>query len=967
MSSAEESEPATNRPRRKSRRTRACDMCRRRKVRCDGNEAPSGVCTNCVTLKFKCTYVQSAPKRPLDPGYVESLEEQVTEMRSLLDKYRRLYPGSESSGRLNSLTTAGASFTVDRSMSPQSAPELETTGSPYSLTSTISAQSAQRGLPLSSIASPALTDDEPDFEPSDNEVEFRERMIKPFYRSPLFPGKDSFQGKSSTMMFMRAALNTKLEYIGAGQPEYLQGLKDGGKAVADGFSQISINADEGKGKGREKEAEALLGWRTLSNATWTDHPWILRTVNKPPVLFEFPPSDLLEHLLSVYFSNMNSFSPVFHQPTIQRDIQDGLHYSDENFASVILLICAVASRKSEDPRVLLAEERIKNDRIRKGKSLDPTEKHPTYHSAGWQWFEQVQKTRPGISFRPGTLYDMQVAYLVAYYTVEASTSWHGVGYGLRIAQMIGAHRKKSYGTKPTVEGELRKRVFWALVLHDRLHSSVFGRACSIHDEDFDLDLPIACDDEYWVHPDPEQAFKQPKDKPSKVAYFNCMLRLSQIHAYALRTIYSINKSKALLGLVGPDGQQRVVAQIDSALNRWLDSIPEHLRWDPKMEDGLFFKQSVHLHASYYNVCIVVHRPFIPLPGNPSFQSLPSLTICTNAARSCIKLVDEEYRRTGEASEQHSIFMSAIVLLLNIWSEKKAISSPEVAEEIQLVRRVMEMVKTSETKSNGSAKIWEALHNLILMSEQTGPEQHPAGSKRQRDSEPTAVQSDFLHADPSIGEREIAGSKRAHLFQQKRRSQPGTSQSDSGLSGELSTMPPQLSTEGQHPTPDSSWNFDPSYGTYDLHSMSSFASAPGIMPPSEDVTMQPPIDPIVEALLSMLSPAQYQQAQVTTPNIDEPMSQNPGNFVDGSLWNDSTFGTSFQRDTTDGFSGKNFDPVIAQLDGSTSSGTTLGYDPSTTWSSAPSGFAWEDWEPYLANFRQEGEDTSGAERRDTHQQ
>ena len=39
-------------------------------------------------------------------------------------------------------------------------------------------------------------------------------------------------------------------------------------------------------------------------------------------------------------------------------------------------------------------------------------------------------------------------------------AWHGAGYGIRVAQMMGAHRKKSYGTEPTVEGELRKRAFW---------------------------------------------------------------------------------------------------------------------------------------------------------------------------------------------------------------------------------------------------------------------------------------------------------------------------------------------------------------------------------------------------------------------------------------------------------------------------------------------------------------------------
>lgn len=55
---------------------------------------------------------------------------------------------------------------------------------------------------------------------------------------------------------------------------------------------------------------------------------------------------------------------------------------------------------------------------------------------------------------------------------------------------------------------------------------------------FDLDLPIECDDEYWENPDPELAFKQPSGKPPVVAYFNTYLKLSQVLAFALRTIVS---------------------------------------------------------------------------------------------------------------------------------------------------------------------------------------------------------------------------------------------------------------------------------------------------------------------------------------------------------------------------------------------------------------------------------------------
>ena len=56
---------------------------------------------------------------------------------------------------------------------------------------------------------------------------------------------------------------------------------------------------------------------------------------------------------------------------------------------------------------------------------------------------------------------------------------------------------------------------------------------------FDLDLPIECDDEYWVQSDPSLNFVQPEGKPSVVAFFNSFLRLNQIQAFAIRTLACI--------------------------------------------------------------------------------------------------------------------------------------------------------------------------------------------------------------------------------------------------------------------------------------------------------------------------------------------------------------------------------------------------------------------------------------------
>ena len=87
-------------------------------------------------------------------------------------------------------------------------------------------------------------------------------------------------------------------------------------------------------------------------------------------------------------------------------------------------------------------------------------------------------------------------------------------------------------------------------------------------------------------------FKQPAGKPSKITAFVCTLRLGQILAFAMRTIvstsayiyrhethvlsqYSTNKSRGQPGQSDQQWEQGVVADLDSALNKWSDSLPSH--------------------------------------------------------------------------------------------------------------------------------------------------------------------------------------------------------------------------------------------------------------------------------------------------------------------------------------------------------------------------------------------------------
>jgi hypothetical protein len=170
---------------------------------------------------------------------------------------------------------------------------------------------------------------------------------------------------------------------------------------------------------------------------------------------------------------------------------------------------------------------------------------------------------------------------------------------------------------------------------------------------FDLDYPIECDDEYWETSDPEQAFKQPPGKPCKVSCFIWSIRLAELLGFALRTLYATKKSKMLIGLIGNEWESQVVAELDSSMNKWKDSLPHFretvvfdlnlraqlyfsVRWNPANPDATFLCQSVALHTYFYHLQIQIHRPFLM---KRSALSLTSLAMCTNAARSIAHVLE----------------------------------------------------------------------------------------------------------------------------------------------------------------------------------------------------------------------------------------------------------------------------------------------------------------------------------------
>ena len=102
--------------------------------------------------------------------------------------------------------------------------------------------------------------------------------------------------------------------------------------------------------------------------------WEATAAAQPPMTtILWPPDDLLDLLVNLYFSENSQLFPILHRPSFERSLKAGLHKTDVDFAKLVLALCALASQFCDDPRVFLQDDQDDID----------------WSSAGWKYFSQL--------------------------------------------------------------------------------------------------------------------------------------------------------------------------------------------------------------------------------------------------------------------------------------------------------------------------------------------------------------------------------------------------------------------------------------------------------------------------------------------------------------------------------------------------------------------------------------------------
>ncbi|BGO90063.1 hypothetical protein NBRC10512_003597 [Rhodotorula toruloides] len=546
---------------RQNRIVRACDNCRRRKIRCDamgGATGPEGAtaeqpCTLCASQGVPCTFEQRPQKRAPPKGYVESLERRLEAMEGLLS-----------------------------SLSKQDGPPSSTVPKTSAPAAVAPRPSDYGGLAATDTASSSRAPSPP---PTD---------------------LDAIQGLSERLDDLVIEAD---RYVGRGSGFHL---------VQSVHDYVSLPLDTSK-------------TTALVDTLLTDQH------DRFHSLVTMPPTELCEQLVEAFFAQHSGvLSVLIHRKYFEECVMRGMVRTDKGFRSLYYAVCAVGARYVDDPRLLPPP------------SVAAAFPGQARLASGFAFFSAAIATSTTPFAAPG-LADIQTSILLVAWLLGATsilTSWTIIGFAVRRAIDAGAHREnRTRWSASPVQNQLRKRAFHLLCSLDFFISSSLGRPTAVHEDDYDVELPLEItDDALWEwelaarraiaegRAVPESPVSPAPSPTGEMTKWKSAVELHRIMAKALRLMYGVKVELTREKVV------ENVTYLDSLLNSWLANVAQPLRWNPAQQDDDLLCQSAWLMCIYYQTQILVHREFVS-PSRSRALGFPSLAICSNAARATAHVVD----------------------------------------------------------------------------------------------------------------------------------------------------------------------------------------------------------------------------------------------------------------------------------------------------------------------------------------
>ncbi|KAF4927204.1 Fusaridione A cluster transcription factor fsdR [Colletotrichum viniferum] len=605
---------------------RACDMCRKKKIKCDG-KLPA--CSHCINYKTDCVFTQVEKKRnpPKGAKYIEGLENRLGRMENLLRLSGLL--GEDDNGETD-LGTLEKRLAEKHQQSRQAS---QVASNPTSPSQATSGQNENESTPQSAITSPEPTKDSHK-EPKEGE---RRKSVHP--EEPE-KSEEEVEALSEMMCSLVTNQSGETRYIGSS-------------------SGFSIFSPKGIQWVHEKTGDNSFQ-QMISEVSIDDHKWtawkpeVFSDLFRRPIFRPLPPKHEALSLLKDYFENFNCMFPLFHQPTFMHLVER--QYSDDPYEGTgwwASLNCALAFAH----------------RLRVMSNLVPQEED----EKAWGYIKNALGTFAELTMRNTDLLSVQALLGMALFmqgTPNPQPTFVLVATAIRLAHSIGLHKKGTGFNLNPIEIEQRKRVFWIAYMLDKDLCLRAGRPPAQDDDDMNVELPDA---------DPEDNIGNIPlaEGKGKMNLFRVMCEFATIESKVYSRLYSTKATKQ-----SPGELLNTIGELDQELEEWKDGIPIDFRPEHEIQASHtpLILHVVMLHLTYYNCLTTIHRMSVhhgywtsrlsnyaiqglnAKPLNPRVFS--SAALCTAAARASISLL--KYMPQGDSSSVWLILYFPVSALMTLF-------------------------------------------------------------------------------------------------------------------------------------------------------------------------------------------------------------------------------------------------------------------------------------------------------------
>ena len=274
-----------------------------------------------------------------------------------------------------------------------------------------------------------------------------------------------------------------------------------------------------------------------------------------------------------------------------------------------------------------------------------------------------------------TLADVQALAMLCLHvrnSPKPTACWMITSITLDLAIELGLHRSAKRwalsAKQSPLEIEIRKRVFWSLLLIHVIVAGNLGRPMALGSDDWDVEMPEAIDDELVSETGMDTT------GPGKC---NFLVGVQSFHLVPIamelyNSIYAVKRSSRTY--------VDTVLRLESRLRDWQEQWPPELKHESASDNEMGRVHSQHLAIWFLHIRLLLRHPSLSLASSPEFNS-ENLTICMDLSRKMLYHVQQvqRYKSLDGTWQAGALYVLAIATtLFGHWERREQLTGSELA-------------------------------------------------------------------------------------------------------------------------------------------------------------------------------------------------------------------------------------------------------------------------------------------------